>query len=165
MLASNKLIQNKLHFQLTKPSAKNSNRRLRVFDCMSAGEKSRFKWQITDCSFPSSSQSNKWARWRLNTPQHTVEGGRVTDIDLSTIKAKWIHSAFSTQRSVGRKGLHADYLVLFTLYISTTLVYLRTTSVLQHSENEASSTMLWKAACVSESSQGRRREKDVTSFH
>lgn len=52
-----------------------------------------------------------------------------------------MHSAFSTKHSVGRKGLHADHLVLFTRCMTTTLD-LRTTEVLQYSEYEASFTTL-----------------------
>lgn len=49
--------------------------------------------------------------------------------------------------------------LLFTLYIHTALVYLRTAEVLQYSENEASLTTLLKAARMSESSQGHWRKK------
>lgn len=106
---SNKSIQKTSHFKLTKPCAKNSNRRLLVSNCISAG-KTTDDWQITDCNFPSISQSNKWAKRTLSSAYGGEwKEGIVTDIDVSTIQASWMHSAFSTQRSAGSEGLHVDH--------------------------------------------------------
>lgn len=86
------------------------------------------KSQGTDCSFSSSSMSNKRDQWRLNTLLNLWwKWGRVTDFNNTEL-------AFPTQYCKQKGTACRSFnLVLFKPCFSITLVCLRTTGDLQHS--------------------------------
>lgn len=100
------------------------------------------KWQITDSSFSSSSQSNKCDRWRQNTLSlHRMVNSKREEEWRTLTSQQYRPDEWALpfpQCGVGRLGKHADHLVLFTLYISATLACLRTSGNLQYSEYEVS---------------------------